>query len=285
MRQLPRWFRVLMRTASVVPPLATAIAWRLFWHLGTPSAVRSHERAFHDGARVTALGDSVVYEWGSGAQRVLLVHGWRSRASRFAALGAELVERGFRVVAIDARGHGASAGERTHALEYAAAIRELGRSYGEFAAIIAHSFGALATFIAVRSGARTERIVTIAGVHDFDMVVDTFSTGIGLGRVATSGLRKRITRWALPLRVDVWRDVVAELDPTDTATSVLVVHDTDDAEVPYGQAVQIAEAHTGSVALELTTGLGHNRILSDPAVIQTVASFVQSPIGREQPTR
>jgi pimeloyl-ACP methyl ester carboxylesterase len=284
MRPAPLWFRALLRTASVVPPMASASAWRLFWRLGSPSAVRASEQLFHETARVSEIDGVAVYEWGTGPETVLLVHGWRSRSSRFATLGTELVARGFRVVAIDAPGHGGSHGTRTHAIEFAHLIAELASRTGRFEAIVAHSFGALATFLAVRGGARTKRIVTIAGVHDFATVVDGFSTGIGLSRAAQSHLERKVERWARPFDIDVWRHVVSELDPADTTTSLLVVHDAEDAEVPYGQAVQITEAHTGPVELELTHGLGHNRILSDAGVVDRVADFIQAPTPRELPT-
>jgi pimeloyl-ACP methyl ester carboxylesterase len=285
MRQAPLWFRAMIRAASIVPPLASSIAWRLFWRLGDPSAVRASERSFHDAALVSEVNGVATYEWGTGAQTVLLVHGWRSRSSRFAALGSALVRRGFRVVAIDAPGHGGSKGTRTHAIEYAGLIAELGGRTGQFEAIIAHSFGALATFLAVRGGAHTKRIVSISGVHDFETVVDAFSSGIGLPRAAQAKLHRRIERWARPFDIDVWRYVVSELDPTDTATSLLVVHDAGDAEVPSGQAVQIAEAHTGHVELELTNGLGHNRILSDSGVVSRIVDFVEAPRPQVLPTR
>jgi pimeloyl-ACP methyl ester carboxylesterase len=286
MKPLPAWFRFLMRTASVVPPLGASIAWRLFWYLGAPSAVRERERAFHESARVSELPNGVVaYEWGTGERVVLLVHGWRSRASRFAALGAALIERGYSVVSFDAPGNGDSPGSRTHAFDYAAAIRALAARHGRFEAIIAHSFGAIPTFIAARTVVPTRRIVTIAAVHDFDSLVATFAAAVGLGRASTRGLRRHITRWGTTRGIDVWREVVAELDPTQTKVPLLVVHDTEDREVPLEQAMQIAEAHTGAVETLVTEGLGHNRVLSEPSVVDRVTRFVATPIDRVQPTR
>ena len=73
MKPLPTWFRAVIRAASLVPPLGAAIAWRLFWMLGTPSAVRPSESEFHTSALVGRLGDVVTYQWGSGERPVLFV--------------------------------------------------------------------------------------------------------------------------------------------------------------------------------------------------------------------
>jgi pimeloyl-ACP methyl ester carboxylesterase len=282
---LPPWFRAMVRFVSGVPVLGTAFVWALFWRLGPAVAVRAAEQPFHAKARVVDLNGVVGYEWGSGEKTVLLVHGWQSRASRFTAIGEALLSRGYTVVAFDAPGNGDSRGKRTHAYEYVDAIRELGRRHGEFDAVIAHSFGAVATFIAARDGVRTKRIVTIAGVHDFASIVRDFGRAVGLGHGGVRRLRVSIERWAAGRGIDPWREVVAELDPSDTQTPLLVVHDSGDREVALEQAMQIVEAHTGAVETLITDGLGHNRVLSEPEVVERVVRFVASPIGRELPAR
>jgi pimeloyl-ACP methyl ester carboxylesterase len=289
-KPLPVWFRAFVRVISVIPALGSAFAWRLFWQLGDPAAVRAPEQAFHDSARVSRDGDIVSYSWGSGQRVVLLVHGWRSRASRFAAIGSALVERGYTVVSFDARGNGSSSGTRTHALEYADQIAVLGQRYGAFDAIIAHSLGAVAAFVAVRRGTHTRRLVTIGAPHDFESVIRTFTTAVGMPPAASRSLVRRVERWARPLGVDVRRELVSELDPTAYTTPLLVVHDSGDREAPLEQAMQIVEAHTGPVETLITDGLGHNRVMSDPAVVERIAQFVsapidRAPIGRAAPTR
>lgn len=279
MRILPQWFRVLVRVVSSVPALGSAFVWRLFWRLGPGVSVRASERPFHEAARRFDLDGAVAYEWGTGDKTVLLVHGWQSRASRFAALGSALVERGYTVVAFDAPGNGDTPGKRTHAFEYAHAIGGLGARYGAFEAIVAHSFGALATFIAVRAGARTKRIVTVAGVHDFASIVRDFGRTVGLGAGGVRRLHREVEKWAHARGVDPWRDVVSELEPTDYHTPLFVVHDSGDREVALEQAMQIVEAHTGSVDTLVTDGLGHNRVLSEPAVVERITRFVETPAG------
>ena len=278
MKPLPAWFRAIVRVLSVIPPVGSAFGWRLFWQLGSPATVRASEQSFHDSARVSRDGDIVSYAWGSGPQTVLLVHGWRSRASRFAAIGSALVDRGYTVVSFDARGNGESGGTRTHALEYAEQIAALGQRYGQFEAIIAHSLGAVAAFIAVRRGVRTRRIVTVGAPHDFESVIRTFTTAVGMPPAASRSLQRRVDRWARPLGVDVRREFVSELDPTAYTTPLLVVHDSGDREAPLEQAMQIVEAHTGPVETLITDGLGHNRILSDPAVVERITGFIATPV-------
>lgn len=278
----PRAARTVLGALSVVtPPLAAELGFRLWRHLGTPERVRPHDAEVHARAERGILdlaGTRVAtYTWGDGPEVVLLVHGWRSRASRFSAVVRELESPGRTIVAFDAPGNGDSTGNRVTVLEYAQVIARLSARYGGFETIVAHSFGVLATFLAVREGALAGRIVSIAGVHDVDEIVDEFTRLAGLTGRARTGLRSRIERRTFPQVPDVWRRFVAELDPADVRTPLLVVHDARDPVVDPRQSELIAEAHNGPTRVIRTDGLGHVRILSDAAVLGEIARFADTP--------
>ena len=80
-------------------------------------------------------------EWGSGDRVALLVHGIMSDSRTWRRVGPALAERGYRVIAVDLRGHGASGrGEYTPAL-YADDLVETLPQGAELA--IGHSLGGL----------------------------------------------------------------------------------------------------------------------------------------------
>ncbi len=62
-------------------------------------------------------------------------------------------------------------------------------------------------------------------------------------------------------------------------TPALVVHDRADREVDFSNAEALARAWPGS-RLHATSGLGHRRILRDPAVLADVATFVVGRLPR-----
>jgi pimeloyl-ACP methyl ester carboxylesterase len=53
----------------------------------------------------------------------------------------------------------------------------------------------------------------------------------------------------------------------------LIIHDQDDNSTPSSDGAAIAAAWAGA-RLQLTTGLGHQRLLSSPEVVADVADFV-----------
>jgi pimeloyl-ACP methyl ester carboxylesterase len=59
----------------------------------------------------------------------------------------------------------------------------------------------------------------------------------------------------------------------DMRTPLLVVHDRDDAEVPWQDGAIIARGWPGAV-MSTTGGLGHRRILRDPCVVRAATAFV-----------
>lgn len=273
----------LALVGRVAPGVAAEVGWRLWRHVGAPQPVREreipmHKWAFHGSVRARGR-DVVTYRWGSGPRTILLVHGWRSRGSRFAALIAALEGDDTTVIAFDAPANGDSPGRLVTILDYAAAIDAIALKHGPVDTIIGHSFGVLASFLAVREGVPVRRIVGISGMASADQLVEKFCEQAGLGARAEREMRRRIERRTFPEVPDPWRRFVAELDPTQSDVELMLVHDTADGMVDAGQALLIANAHTGPVRSLITTGLGHSRILSDPEVVREVADFVRVTHG------
>ncbi len=85
-----------------------------------------------------------VHEWGQGPRTALILHGWGSHAARFAPLARSLVAQEWRVLAIDAPGHGSAPGWRSSLPQFIAALDQVVQDLGPAQALIGHSLGALA---------------------------------------------------------------------------------------------------------------------------------------------
>jgi pimeloyl-ACP methyl ester carboxylesterase len=75
---------------------------------------------------------------------------------------------------------------------------------------------------------------------------------------------------------------VPALAATMATPPLLLVHDRQDAETGRSDSQAIARAWPGA-RLVTTSGLGHRRILRDPAVVAEVTGFVGSPLARTGP--
>lgn len=281
--------RVFGAAEHVAPRLAGRAAFELFCRTPNPNALTDGEKRavgraehFMAEARHHRLkirnGCVAVHEFRprgrTPAGTVLVVHGWRSRTEYMKALIEAHREAGFRVVSIDLPGHGASPGRRLTMVSAVDAVRVAGEWFGPFAAVIGHSFGGAVAANATAGSVpgipplATEKLVLIAAPSSMPAIFDEFGRFIGLGprsQAAMGGQVERVARRPLS-------DFVAS-QLTTAAVPTLVIHAPDDREVPARHAEQYGE--TGShVRLRWAPGLGHRRILSDPAVVADALDFV-----------
>jgi pimeloyl-ACP methyl ester carboxylesterase len=266
--------RATIDAATLVSPgLGGRLALQLWRRPGRPGPVRPEERAVHDAASTSSvehLGRVATYAWGDGARPVLLVHGWGGRSSRFATLVTALLARGYSPVAYDAWGHGATSGPVRSILEHQVVIDRLAERHGPFEGVVAHSFGVPVSQYAVRNGLAADRMVAIGGMADFGYLVDGFCAGLGVRARVYWALRRAIERTYFDGDDGIWERFSTGPLP---GTTVLVVHDADDAVVARRQADLMLDA-LGSATMLETTGLGHSRILRDPAVVAATVDFL-----------
>jgi pimeloyl-ACP methyl ester carboxylesterase len=266
---LPLPFR-LARTGlnglgRISPPLTGRLAFHLFCtpfrHAEPPreTAVLRQAGRFSIPFRDRRLA---AYAWGQGPT-VLLVHGWSGRGSQLGAFVEPLVAAGHRVVAFDLPAHGRTSGRRTNALVATEAILRVGEELGPLHGVIAHSFGALCTTLALRDGLDARRVAYVSPAASASQAVRGFSRQFGLSWPAEWGLRREMERRFGP---GVWPRFSARTCAPDLMVPALIVHDLDDTEVPYRGGQLLAHTWPGA-RLVTTVGLGHRRILRDPRVI------------------
>lgn len=246
--------------------------------LCTPFAAgRERARDVGDGgaaqSEMTVAGRRVaVYQWGEPETqpRVLLAHGWSSYALRFMPWVQALRAAGYAVTAFDQPGHGRSDAGYCNMPCFAQTLRAVAERYGPFAAMVGHSMGGAAVALALADGAVAERVVLIAPVADPDAATTRFTRQVGL----VSGIVPRIQRMLELQSGMTVRELTAHLRVPALAMPALIVHDLDDKEVPWSEGESYAR-HWSGARLISTQGLGHSRIVNDPATIDAGLCFLR----------
>jgi TAP-like protein len=142
-------------------------------------------------------------------------------------------------------------------------------------ALVAHSLGATAAAYAMRGGLRVERAAFVAPMADPLPYTRTFAGRLGFGERVRTRLVSRIERRVgMPLSAF---DVPAMAGQVPTPP-LLLVHDRHDTETAWADSAAIARSWPGA-RLVSTSGLGHRRILRDPAVVAEVTGFVLEPLA------
>lgn len=218
------------------------------------------------------IGDA--YVWGRRGPIVFLVHGWGAHGGAMCSLVRPLRAHGYRVVAFDGPAHGANRGRQTTMTRFVARVREVLDLFdpaAEVRAVVGHSLGGLATVAALQTVRRPpERLVLISTPSSLNEALRSFVSSFRLSREVERRIRRELSK-SHGVPIEHWD--VRTLASRDRFPA-LVVHDRDDPFVPFEEAHIVTNALGGRAHMELTTGLGHARILADGRITSLVAGFV-----------
>jgi len=240
------------------------------------------ENAEKAGTRFKLSEDVSVIRWSQNVneddakssdngKKILLVHGWESRATQMYGLVKGLVAQGYTVFAVDMPGHGHSSGETSNAYLFSQTVKLAQQELGHFHAIIGHSMGAGATAIAVGKGVTADKLVLISGPSSIENVLRRFSGFVGLNKNTTHKFIDFIGQYVgVP---------ASELDATKLLQAcdipALLIHDEHDIEVPVSESRRLAPVFNQS-ELFVTKGLGHRKILKSDEVFAKISDFVNA---------
>ncbi len=273
--------------AALSPRWGAAVAMPLFGHVAKPRPVHADDEATMLHARLHTVRiagidrrgvDVDTYEWGDGPRTVVLSHGWNGRASQFSVLVRELVAEGYRVVSFDAPAHGGSGGRHTYLVDWLDVFTALQDRHGAFDAMVGHSFGGLATLVGVAGGIDAARVVTIAAPADADLLLRQFQSMLGYSDAVAASMRALFATRYFPGEPDPFAWLSSVRRPLPAGVPLLVAHDHGDRVVPFAEAGRVVSANPGATLLA-TEGLGHNRILTEDAVLDAVMGHVRAPLA------
>lgn len=280
-RALPISFRIMRflfaRFGAVCPALLGRWAYSLWFRTRRfPESADGRNITLDAEREMLTTGNRpvAVYSWGSGPV-VLFVHGWSGRGSQVAAFVEPLRSAGFRVVAPDLPGHGASPGNSTNTLECAEALRVIQNRYGRLAGVITHSFGGMAAAYAMNHGLQARSAVIIAAPADTHFLLDGFTHTLNMHPAVVASLHRRVEKH---FEHDYWNRTSTEHNVRNLSIPALIVHDIRDRDVPLQQGERIAKAWPRAQFMQ-TRGLGHGRILKDAGVIDAAVSFITRSTG------
>lgn len=211
----------------------------------------------------------VVYAYGNSSKKILLVHGWSGRGTQLVKIADAFIENEYSIISFDAPAHGKSGTKTTLMLEFIESILEVEKHYGPFEFAVGHSLGGMSILNAVKKGLQVKKVVVIGSGNSVINIVNTFIEKIGLpNNVAV--LMKNNFEKKYHFEMESFSAYVAA---KEVEIPVLVIHDTDDEDIPVSEAYHLAENLTNKEIL-ITNNLGHRKILGDSKVIHKIVEFL-----------
>jgi esterase/lipase len=221
------------------------------------------------GRRINAGFGLSAIVWGKSERRILIAHGWESRATQMSGFVDVLVARGFEVVALDGPAHGHSKGTRANPYLFAKAVAHAHKNLGPFERVIGHSMGGNAIATAMSEGMQCSKVVLISSPSSIDNVLKRFASFIGLPKLSGKQFIAMVEE-----------NVGKSTELLNTAENIsklaikgLVIHDKSDIEIPYTEALEITRNWDGA-SLFATEGFGHRAIVRQPIVWEKTADFL-----------
>ncbi|WP_417713309.1 alpha/beta hydrolase [Pseudophaeobacter arcticus] len=290
-KRAPKWVHL---TTGALSRLSPGLASRLFAYLFTRPQRQKLPRRERDWLLLStatpmklASGALVpLYEWRGGRPllgvrdaaplpTVLLVHGFGGRAGQMGGFAAPLVAAGYRVVAFDAPAHGATAGSRSSLPEMLEVTQQVAARLGPLAGVVAHSNGAAAVIAALTRGMQADRVALLAPMPDLESFIQRLASQLGFSTSVARRAQQRVeARYGLPFLALKATNLVRQLRlPT------LILHDSADRIIPLHEVEDLAQ-DWAAARLQVSDGLGHNRLLRDAAVIAAVVAHFGPPTSR-----
>jgi pimeloyl-ACP methyl ester carboxylesterase len=271
--------RIAMGILEVIAPRLGA-RWvdRIWFSVPPPRRIKRDIPAGDTPFELTVSGATVHgHRWGYNEKIIYLIHGWGSSSTQLGSFVKPLLDAGFAVVAYDALSHGSSdpgpsGPGRSNALEHRDVLKAVVAAHGPPYGVVAHSLGSMVAALALRDGIAPQRAVYVAPMIDITSYGEPFVRMLGGGPRIWAEFVTRVEH-RLGLRMSYF-DLPAMASELNTPP-LLIVHDREDHETSWDASRRLASTWPDTELLT-TTGLGHNRILSDPAVVSAAVDFIRS---------
>ena len=219
---------------------------------------------------------------------IICAHGWEGRGTNFYKFISKLLEKGFRVLAIDYPMHGNTPGTESGCHVFGFALNCVIYYTKEPIILLAHSLSNEAASINyyISDEQTRNKIKGFVGISVLDKITDCitdFGKMSGLDDYTTNiFLKKNSEKFGMDFDFFVLSEAIKNFN-----YPCLIVHDENDKEVPIKCAIitskNIPEKfQTYKIedkefpCFYKTTGLGHRRILRDDNVVNDIVNFISN---------
>jgi len=210
--------------------------------------------------------------WGDGSKKVLISHGWGSKAVDFDEVitGLKVIDD-IQIIAFDAPGNGSSEGELSNLILFAKAAEAIISRYGAPDVMIGHSLGAMANVIAMNeTNIKPALQISIAPLIKLK---ENFKATMNAAEVPVSAQETFFESFRELFELDAsYFDI-----NTKHITGALkhwLAFDKEDKVSPYDYLQEFLTFNPEIVTHEYF-GLGHERIIKDAGVVGDIVGLVR----------
>ncbi|MBD1385213.1 alpha/beta hydrolase [Mucilaginibacter rigui] len=212
------------------------------------------------------------FKWGTGSHKVLLSHGWGSKAADFDGLINALREnKDLQIVAFDAPANGSSDGDLSNLLLFANAVKAVIAATGEPDIAIGHSFGTMANVSAL-----TELHITpmlLVSIAPFILLQENFIRSMTAVGVPADAQQAFLEDFKSRYGIYPSEYAMQKLYTFDDTLNHWLAYDDHDAMLPDAYLQDFLKAHP-TIKTKNYSGAGHERVIKSAELIADVMEQV-----------
>jgi pimeloyl-ACP methyl ester carboxylesterase len=216
------------------------------------------------------------FKWGNGKHRVLLSHGWGSKAADFDGLINALREnKDLQIVAFDAPANGSSNGDLSNLLLFANAVKAVIAATGEPDIAIGHSFGTMANVSTLTELHITPKL--LVSIAPFILLQENFIRSMTAVGVPANAQQAFLDDFKSRYGIYPSEYAMQKLYTFDDALNHWLAYDDLDAMLPDAYLQDFLKAHP-SIKTKNYSGAGHERIIKSAELIADVMARVNKAL-------
>ena len=215
------------------------------------------------------------FKWGSGKYKLLITHGWGSKAADFTEMIMALRDiDDLQIIAFDAPGNGSSEGELSNLLLYIKAVKAIIAQYGVPDIFIGHSLGGMANIMAVQE--TDSKPALIISITPLIRLKENFEASMTAADVSREDQDSFLRSFEVHFHAPASKYNLKEL--YDFTGKHWLAYDELDAISPYTFMEEFINTHP-NIDTHNYEGVGHERIIKSPELIDNVVELVKMTVN------
>ena len=213
------------------------------------------------------------FKWGSGEKKVLITHGWGSKAADFSEIIAALrAIDNIQIIAFDAPGNGSSEGELSNLLLFKEAVKAIIQNYGTPAVMIGHSLGGMANVVALKELSVSPPL--LISITSLIRLKENFEASMNAVGVPQPEQTKFLDDFKAKFNMPASYFNLNDYYPFDAGLKHWLAYDEGDLISTYNYLEEFLDKYPFIESSEYPD-TGHERILKSPQLISDIVDLVR----------
>ena len=212
------------------------------------------------------------FKWGTGKTKILLTHGWGSKAADFHELITHLITLGdFEIWSFDAPGNGSSEGRLSNLILYVEAINQFQLTVGMPDIMIGHSLGGMANIYNINKLQKYPVVlISIAPLVDLTANFKSSMTSVNVAEIEQNKFLNQFEERYQKRTADFFLN---DLYTYSENLNHLLIYEVNDEIAPVKDIIEFTKEFP-QVVSSAFNDTSHTKIISDSRVIKQIMSFI-----------